>query len=247
MKKLLSPLLFISLITSAVFSQNAKETVFLKDGSIIKGTILVYLVNDHVTIESTEGKTYTFSASEIKDIETSLPVSTTSIKSGYFNNTSFGVLIGEANYGNSLVNFTFNTINGYQFNNRLQGGLGLGLDIIYSEVILPVFFDFRYYLRKSSFSPFVGGFYGYSFQSKEKETNTYYYDYYNNNNLKTGRMYGLEVGIRNYTKENLGFTLSVGYRFQYLSTTYKDWSYNIDVLEEHFLNRFKLTMGVIFN
>jgi len=137
-------------------------------------------------------------------------------------------------------------VNGYQINKHWQTGLGLGMDVIYSSLLFPVYFDTKYFFRKKEISPFIGGFVGYSFQTKKDDDPVYDY-YYNQNEIKTGRMYGFEVGIRNYTKDNFGYTFSIGYRFQYLSTTYEDWFYNTEVLEEHFLNRFKFNIGIMFN
>ncbi len=230
------------------FSQNNKtDVVYLIDGSIIRGTIVEYFIEDYVIIETTNSKIYKFPAQDIKNVNADIS-QPFAIKGGYFNNTSFGVLIGENNYNNPLVNFTFNMINGYQINNHLQTGIGIGVDVIYQQLFFPVFFDFKYHMRESSFSPFIGAFGGYSFQTEKDEEKPRYWDYYySQNEIKSGHMYGIEIGIRNYTKENLGYTLSIGYRFQYLSAKYQDWSYNVEVLEEHYLNRFKLTIGIIFN
>lgn len=247
MKLRLITSIILTFLFFSSFSQNKLvDVVYLNDGSIIKGSIIEYFVNDHVIIESINGKVYRFNASEIKNVNADVSEKYF-LSTGFYNNTTFGVLIGENNYNNPLVNFTFNMVNGYQLNNKIQTGIGIGMDVIYQQMLFPVSFDLKYYLRKSSFSPFVGAFIGYSFQTKKDENDTETWNYYNLNEIKSGRMYGAEIGIRNYTKEDVGYTLSIGYRFQYLSTKYQDWRYNTEVTEEHYLNRFKLTLGIIFN
>lgn len=244
--KLVAAFIFTFLFLAS-FSQNKLvDVVYLNDGSIIKGSLIEYFVNDHVIIESLNGKVYRYEASEINNVNADVS-ERHFLSTGFFNNTTFGVLLGENNYNNPLVNFTFNMVNGYQLNNKIQIGIGIGMDVIYQQLLFPVSFDFKYYLRKSSFSPFAGAFAGYSFQTKNDENDPDIWNYYNLNDIKSGRMYGAEIGIRNYTKENVGYTLSIGYRFQYLSTKYQDWRYNTEVNEEHYLNRFKLTLGIIFN
>ena len=237
------------LFASTTFSQEKTvDVVYLNNGSIIKGSIIEYFVDDYILIESASGSIHRFTANEIKNVNADVTKQISLKNNGFYNNTSFGVLLGENNFNNPLVNFTFSMVNGYQINKHWQAGLGLGMDVIYKSLLFPVFFDTKFYLRKSAISPFLGMFIGYSYQTKnDNESDSYDYYYYRQEEIKSGRMYGVELGIRNYTKENIGYTFSVGYRFQYLSTTYDDWQYNVEILEEHYLNRFKFTLGILFN
>jgi len=238
--------LFLLLFNCIKAQSNKTDIVILKDGSIIRGHIIEYFVNQNVRIVTRENKIYNFSAMEIYKVKPFIEEAPSFPQKGYFNNTSFGVLIGEANYNSSLVNFSFNTINGYQINPNIQAGIGLGMDVIYQRLLFPVFVDVRYYFKKSEFSPYISAYIGKSYTAKPEKQDDYW-SYYNNHELNSGRMYGIEMGIRNYTKNNVGYTLAFGYRFQYLSANYRDGYYITEVFEEHYLNRFKLTLGVIFN
>ncbi|NOZ46929.1 MAG: hypothetical protein GXO79_09130 [Chlorobi bacterium] len=234
------------------FAQENSDIVYLNNGSMIKGNIIEYFANDHITIKTEENKTYNFPASDIKQINSS-NIEKERKDTWFFNNTSLGVLIGKSNDYNSMTNFTFNMVNGYQFNNNLQVGLGLGFDVINRNIYLPFYADMKYFVRSSSLSPYVGISGGYSLQTtKSERSNIIYYDYYQNYNTEAknsnGLMAGFEFGIRNYTKSDFGYLVSAGYRFQYLTSTYNDWQYpNVEVLEQHYIHRFKLTVGILFN
>jgi len=79
-----------------------------------------------------------------------------------------------------------------------------------------------------------------------------YYDYYPFNSsekdLGGGFTGGLELGIQNYTKSNFGYVVSIGYRYQYLHESYGYYGYpDVETKDEHYLNRFKLSVGIMFN
>ena len=97
------------------------------------------MISDYVIIESLNGKVHRFGGEEIKTVNADISQHHSFKKSGYINNTSFGVLLGENNYNNPLVNFTFSMVNGYQFNKHWQAGVGIGMDVIYRSLLFPVF------------------------------------------------------------------------------------------------------------
>jgi hypothetical protein len=67
-------------------------------------------------------------------------------------------------------------------------------------------------------------------------------------------MCGVQTGIRNYTKSNLGWTLSMGYRYQQMQATYpwNDWNSEpgilpAPILERTKMHRIELRFGLLFH
>jgi hypothetical protein len=232
-------------------AQSAEDTVVLTDGSVIRGQIIEYIWQDHVTIKSANGAVFTYPASQIQSVHPVFGADKKSKEKGYFNQTSTGVLVGNAMYG-PQVNFTFTSINGYQINRHFAAGAGLGLNFLSDRLYFPVFADARFYLRDSENSPYVSLQGGYLVADGFEHDN---YDIwgYNPRRYHGGGMGGLEVGIRNYTKENFGMTFAIGYQFQRLSSTYDEYFWNgmdqviLPVEEVEQLHRLKLMLGIFFH
>jgi hypothetical protein len=226
------------------------DVVYLKDGSMVKGLIFENISNDHVKIEAKDGTIWNF---KYDDIESINPDENSVVKvkdNGYYNNTSMGVLIGDNSYTGSMVNFSFNMVNGYQIKQRWQTGVGTGMDIMLGQLFLPVTVDVKYVFRKKAFSPFVGVKAGYAFSGSKNDDYDYpYYDigWYYPRNYEGGPVAGIEVGIRNYSSEHFGLSLHVGYRTQQVSTTTYDYQYNIEVVEKIFMQRFNIGVGILFH
>lgn len=172
----------------------------------------------------------------------------------YVNITEMGFLAGPM-YNSQPAPFTVMNINGVEINNQLTTGIGVGFEFI-NETTLPVFADVRYFFRDSKFSPYVALQAGYSIPLSS-ETDIYppyyYYDYlssfypypYYNYQYKSagGVMINPSVGFKNMFNENLGFTFSLGYRYQQLN--YNSTENDDNVLME--LNRLSIKLGFIFN
>ena len=71
--------IFILFLCFTTLAQNKMvDVVYLKDGSIIKGSIIEYFVNDYVIIESLNGKVYRYKAAEIANVNASRSIDPTS-------------------------------------------------------------------------------------------------------------------------------------------------------------------------
>lgn len=175
----------------------------------------------------------------------------------YLNQTEIGVLAGPQT-NSQIAPFSIMNINGVEINEKFAAGIGIGLEFI-NESYLPVFADVRYFFREENFSPFVGLQAGYSIALFD-EGNIYYpgniyyeylsssivpYPYPYSNTLKPsgGIMMNPSVGFKNMMNDNLGFTFSLGYRYQRL--TYNNTENDDHLLME--LNRLTIKVGFIFN
>ncbi len=145
---------------------------------------------------------------------------------GYFNITDIGLMIGSTSNAH-VAPFSFLTTNGYHFTEQLSAGLGIGVEFT-SGTYMPIVLDTRYYIRNTSFSPFVSFYGGYTIPLDDD--GMYYYNsqpiyssvYYGNNSnyiAKGGWLLNPGFGVRKMFSEDFGIIFSVGYRFQRLHYT----------------------------
>ena len=169
MKKLYL-LLFLA---AAQITTSAKEVVYLKNGSIIKGDIVEIVPNKTLTVETADGSTFVCNYDDIDKIareksenneviakksennEVSatpkIKNNSSPLKRGYSGDVSSGFFAGEV-WGADIL-----TTHGFRFNPNLFIGLGTGVrfsDYAYT-VSIPVFVDFRYDVLKYKISPFI--------------------------------------------------------------------------------------------
>lgn len=228
MKHLTTAIFFFLLVAMLQLqAQSSKqEVVYLKNGGIIRGTILEYIPNQKLIIKSDANNTYTFDANEIDHIEQeTAPAAHREVtikQSGYYNVTNGGISLGKSTieWQSNPINGTFQTINGYQFSPRLAVGLGVGLDWYPEHRIYPFFIDVRGdVLPKSRVSPIYYANIGYaagSLNNQQWGMNDYQF--------KGGFMAMLGTGV----KARLGtvsWLFDVGYKLQQANDTYNDaWS-----------------------
>jgi len=62
-------LLVIGLVIGIVFSTNAQDRVFLKNGRAVEGTVLEHIPTKHVKVKTTKGKVLIIKASQVKKVQ----------------------------------------------------------------------------------------------------------------------------------------------------------------------------------
>jgi len=243
MKKIAVTLLFLTVLSTV----NAQDRVELKDGSTIHGLIKEYKHGEYVKLINRTGAIITLEFEGVSRVKFSKNAPSTRTK-GYFNNTSLGLMVGTDEWENPNVNFSSHFINGYMFNPHFQLGIGLGLEGIKGAIYYPAFFDARWNFREGSFTPFVGLQAGAAFH--DFKTGIPEFDptiwWGQNREFDGGLMGGLTLGIRNMVRGDLGYTMSIGYRFQALEEHYTEWEFNQPVKETTHLNRIDFKLGVTF-
>jgi len=243
MKKIAVTLLFLTVLSNI----NAQDRVDLKDGSTIYGVIKEYIQGDHIKLVSTSAVLIELNFDEINRIKIAKKIVAMKAK-GYFNATSLGVMVGTDEWGDPNINFSSSIINGYRFNRHLQLGLGIGMDGLKGSLYYPAFIDTRYNFRKGNFTPFIGLQAGITFHDfdtglPEIDPNVWWNQ---SRELDGGKMGGLYLGIRNMTRGDFGYTMSIGYRFQELQEYYTDWEFNQPIKETTYLNRVDFKLGITF-
>jgi hypothetical protein len=229
MKKLLQNLSLITLLFLCNFAfgqNNMEDVVYLKNGSIIRGIIIEQIPNQSLKIQTKDRNVFVFKYDEILKITKEyLPTdelqnssnSKSYKKSGFINLTEINYCpgIGDITLGNSTVknidnSFGFKTVNGYQINEHLSIGLGLGLDKYTNATLIPISFDARATFIKGQVSPVFNANVGYSVGL---------------NGVSGGMVINPSIGIKAYISNNVAYLFNVGYKWQAQDVTYYQYSY----------------------
>lgn len=149
-------------------AQNNQETIYLKNGSIVKGIILKEEPNGQISMTTSEGNFFVFNKDEIDNVvygannsvrkHYSLSQKNQHRLSLYHTYRGF-VDTGLAfDLSDSDGYFSCSTSHGYQFNPHLFLGGGFAINYYFdaSEAVIPVFADFRYYITKRRITPYIG-------------------------------------------------------------------------------------------
>ncbi|MBP5456072.1 MAG: hypothetical protein J6Y37_06195 [Paludibacteraceae bacterium] len=181
MKKLIALISMMALSTLLSFAEDKKEmeSIYLKDGSIIRGEIVEYIPNQHVTVKMGNGNQVQFQYDEIDRIEKRAPelseerydprrdrragrrrrADTTEflLKKGFCGFFNGAITAGDQ-FGQKIT---------LAFGGRLQPNffLGAGAGITTTDdtngygnhISVPLFLDTRFDLLKKKVSPFIEG------------------------------------------------------------------------------------------
>lgn len=225
--------------------------VYLKDGTIVRGTMFLHDPGNVIQINSYGKKSQIIKYDQIDSIvKVVRPMYDRKI--GYFNLTETGVMSG------SFSNiYTITNINSWKFKNGFSAGIGLGLELS-DERNLPVMADFRYSFRQKRPLPFVSLQAGYSFLlsgSYEKliqsvrsgNRRNIYLPYLvplvskGPVNTDGGFFVNSALGIQTPVNESFALTFSIGYYWMHLNFIQSD-DYSLDVD----FNRIALKFGFLF-
>lgn len=250
--RILGLLALLMLFGMVAHAQN--DIVRLRDGSFIRGTIIEYIVDDHVKIKTEEGKIYEFPASEMLRAESnskSVPNTFTINTKGYYNITSVALMFGSREWGGMALHAGIYTVNGWQWNERWMTGLGLGMEYMEQGGKYPITADLRYNILKGKVTPYAGLSVGYTAASRGRSV-----DWWGGPTVLRnygGITAGGSFGIRAYSGPHVALTANFGYRFQKLKVKYNEtfWNgfetVNHEVMSKSYLNRFVLGFGLLFN
>lgn len=136
MKKPIAILIFF-LASLFSFGQGAvKETIHLKNGTVVTGFISEYVPNKSYTIVTADGNKFVFEVENIAKITRSIDSKPTKSKSspgaksnlfesGYQGYGGIGLGAGMGTYGIDMFKLDF--VNGKRFSDKLFAGIGIGL------------------------------------------------------------------------------------------------------------------------
>ena len=154
-----------------------QDVVYLRDGSVIRGTIIEQNPNKSLKIRTADGNTFVYRGIEVESIAKE-PVrgrnrspfnlgnnTFSEVQPGYKGIVELGYDIGVGDYGIDRLRLNF--INSYQFNSFFSLGFGTGLRYYFDEdaAVIPFFADFRAQVFDNYISPYVSLGMGYSFDA----------------------------------------------------------------------------------
>ena len=235
----------------------AQDVIKFKNGSFVRGTGVEYIQGSHVRIKTEEGVYKTFPADQIRSTRNSrtphIKEAITVPTRSFYNHTTLGMMFGRGYYFS--VNPSFQMVNGYQFGGRYQVGAGMGMELFEDDLYLPTFLETKVFLNKDRcFSPFIGLQAGYATLLSNR--NPMYYDLIlipgeEEPRNRGGLLGGVQIGLRNYTKQDFGYVFSIGYRMQQSRSWYYNYLWEVDsyygVQENLVRNRVEVRFGIYFH
>jgi len=248
MKKNLLLLIVLLGLNTGLFSQNiARETIYLKNGSVIKGYIIEQIPNLSIRVQTADGSIFVYKTDDIEWItKESTPWSygrayspNSYLSKNYDITGSRGFI--ELGYTVGMGDLSLGRIEllisqGHQFSPYFYFGGGSGLNYYCTnganDLIIPVFLDFRGNFIEGAVVPFVGLKAGYSFTTK-----------------KLGGMgvyIAPSVGVKFMTSEKNAINLSLSYTAQIGTIDYYDYRYSVVYSEKKNIGGLSIKVGYEF-
>jgi len=233
---------------TVLFAQKANDSVYLKNGDVLTGTIVQYSITDNVVLELRNGLELTIGRETIDRVEMSESKSTRFIApkhKQWYNQTSIRSLAGQdaTNFQN-IIGAGIQNVTGYQFNKLFGLGIGIGYDmynIDRRQAIIPVFTEVRGRFLDKKVSPqySLGAGLGFGINAEENGISK----------IKPGFMWNPAFGFSIQGRDNASFSIDIGYQFQYITnvTDGHNWNANIiRTVQDYHYKRLALRMGIMF-
>ena len=223
MKRFVLIIAAMVMFAANMMAQNFQEVVYLKNGSIIKGTVIEQVPGKTIRIQTNDGSIFAYRMDEVERIVKE-PISDRQVSRGGYSQNSHsqandgGLQTGYRGFFETGYNFgvgdykegrvEMSTIHGSQVLPMLFIGAGVGVSYWFDSetVAIPIFADFRLNAPTGSISPFLDLKMGYS-------------------PFDISGIYGnFSIGCRFSTGKKGGINLSIGYQIQ-RGEVAEDYSY----------------------
>ena len=235
--------LFTSILLSffllAFCSAQQIDQLTLKNGSVIRGTIVKLIPGDNVTMNDMAGNTWVFNMEEVEQIEKAEGQAkhvSGSLITGFVSTTTIGFLAGSQN-SEYIAPFSMQTSLGYMTSSGIYGGVLAGIEFLNINHI-PLMLDFQYALKSADVSPVIIARGGYMLPTK------YSSEYYGAQYSYSGGPAGaIGMGLKIRSRESFAWDLSLLYRYMQINYTEEyDWQQNVNKYRDVY-NRLELRVG----
>lgn len=227
-----------------------QNVLYHKNGSIVRGQI-IFQNTDSLKIKTTCDNVFVFAISDLTNIRKEKFQKRKNEKesflfennNGFYSYSTIGFLTGNSEFTDNFT-FSFQTNFGYEFNNLLGVGIGVGIENLKTE-ILPVYASLKSHLFNKPSSPFISLSAGYSFPLSEKKK-----DDYKEFSYEGGFNLGFDIGISTFRTNNYAFTITAGYRYQIIKETtdlyYYYWYGEGQEKNTYEFNKIAIRIGFLF-
>jgi hypothetical protein len=250
---LFKPILLVVISTFFVCNVHAQsriDVVQLKNGNVLKGTIVRQIPGKFLEIKTLDKNFWKFDMEDIAEIryeKSRIPKfkqdSVVIKDKGILIDTRAGIILG-SNSNENEAPFSLLCSVDYLFKNGLALGGGFGLEA-FKDTQIPLFGDIRYHHKIRGLNTYLFCLSGYSFPIEDRDRG-YYYNYGDEMDAKGGWLINPGVGVILNSRSNTRFSFSLGYRYQKnkvkWNNTYTD---DTEYLREEF-NRLSIHFGIIF-
>lgn len=212
-------LAIVSVGIGTVSAQSLQEVVYLKNGSVIRGTIIEQVPNESLKIQTSDGSVFAYKMADVEKISKeqvngrSAGNALTGSAAGFSGNgrgpqkgyrgfVDLGYTIGTGYFGLDRVEFS--TSHGYQILPCFFAGVGVGAHYYFDAdaVEIPIFADLRADLLKHSVCPFIDMKIGYTVHED------------------TGFYFNPMVGVRFAVGSRSAVNFGIGYTMQRIEFGY---------------------------
>ena len=232
----------------SLLAQNTEkqDVIYLKNGSIIRGSIIEYISEETIKIEIVGQNVLVFGIDEVEKMQQEDVLTKKKGKrpiyfseSRFANHSSLGVLFSQNDGPSSSIE----TVNSYRIKPYMSVGLGVGIMWINTWRLgwaraMPIFADIRGdVLQKSRTTPFYYAQIGYGIDTAGEL----------NDERKGGVYFGLGTGIKIRTRSKMAFTFGIGYAQQHQEIMETDWWNNGQIIQRSInYRRIALRTGFAF-
>lgn len=207
--------LLLSACSYSVAQTPLQEVVYLRNGSIIRGSVIEMVIGESIKIQTADGSLYVYPMTEVLKVTKEAPVSyysqnynvrsssRSAATSGYEGIADFGYVFGTGEWGFHRIEV--NTTQGYRFNPYFYLGGGLGFHYYHEpdEVLMPLFADIRCNFTKGKIVPFASMRVGYSFNLTDGVS-------------RCGAYFAPSAGVKFFADKKTNFFVSAGYTIQWI-------------------------------
>lgn len=215
MKRFLLLISFLLSLSIPLFSQELRDVIHTKDGSIIKG-IISDSTEGVIKVETCCGSILAIPETEVLSLDSELvPKTVKSVKQkGYINFTSTGVLLG-SRANERIAPFSLLSENSYRTNEYIAVGGLIGYEML-DEAVIPLGVNVKGFVIKGAENMYIGLTGGYSFSLENPNTELY-------ESTSGGPFFNIELGILIPVSQDNSFFIAMGYRYNKLKYERSDW------------------------
>jgi len=244
MKKLIAIITLFSITSFVLLAQrNIEDVLYLKNGSIIRGSIVELVPDSTLKIEIAGGSLLVYKASEIRLIAKEEKAKKEKQKSIITNSHGFrfgmegGWVVGSGDNENKSP-LSLHMQGFYHFLPASALGIGAGLEF-FNTTQAPLYLDLRHYFNQRYYAPFLFVQGGYLFPvGPEHDVVSGY-----KSKGKTSFMVNPGLGFMFPLSERSELTISISYRYQEVKSTIEDYyKPNYEIVEK--MNRINFKVGL---